>query len=90
MRCSLCSVKDVKSGFSDPCGFRSLEIAKAQFISFLGDVNSSPESYFVPASDLQLWHVGEFDSDSGLIEPCAPTLLVSGDSVKFKEVSNEE
>lgn len=89
MRSLLCSVKDIKSGFCDPASYRSLEQAKAEFISFLGEVYHSPETYFIPPSDLQLWLVGEYDTDSGAIEACAPTLLVSGDSVVFKEVSDE-
>lgn len=90
MKSVLVAMKDVKSGFLDPISFRSLDLAKAQFISFLQHVHDNPEEYFVPARDFQLWHLGEYDSESGVIEPCFPVLLVSGDSVNFEEVSDEK
>lgn len=90
MNSVLFAVKDIKSGFVDPVSFRDEASAKASFVSFINQIHSQPDDFLVPYTDFQLWKLGVYDLDSGLIEPCLPSLILSGDSFNFKEVSYEE
>ena len=54
-------------------------------------VDSQVDVYHVPASDFQLWHVGTFDLDSGVITPIFPELIADADSLVYKkEVVSDE
>lgn len=84
---SLYAIKDVKSGFCDPCtqlndavAARSFERQAPQFADQLG----------IPVSDFQLWRCGKFDCDSGMLISETPELLLDGAAILRKEVISDE
>lgn len=81
----LFSVKDKKVGFSDPVCLSSTQQAVREFCSFLSHVDSNSDVYHVPYNDFQLWHVGTFDLDSGIISPASPELVADADSICLKK-----
>lgn len=84
-------VKDKKVGFTDPVCLSSSQQAVREFSGFLTTVDSQVDIYHVPASDFQLWHVGTFDLDSGVITPIFPELIADADSLVYKkEVFSDE
>lgn len=81
----LFSVKDKKVGFCDPVCLSSNQQAVREFCTFLAQVDSDSDVFHVPATDFQLWHVGTFDLDSGIISPISPELVADADSICFKK-----
>lgn len=84
---SLYAVKDIKSGFSDPCTQVNDAVAAR---SFERQIPAMSESLGIPLSDFQLWRVGKFDSDSGMLVPEAPELLLDGAAILRKDVISDE
>lgn len=78
-------VKDKKVGFTDPVCLSSSQQAVREFGVFLAQVDSDPDVYHIPANDFQLWHIGSFDLDSGVISPISPELIADADSMIFKK-----
>ena len=77
----LCSVYDCKSeAWQNPMCFQALGQAMRSF----GDaVNSSDTEFFKHSEDFTLFHLGEFDPRSGLIELLdAPAIVCLGVNVK--------
>lgn len=78
---SLYAIKDVKSGFSDPC----VQVTDAVAIrSFESQVPRLVYDFRIPISDLQLWRVGQIDMDSGMLRPETPVLLAEGAALNVK------
>lgn len=71
------SIKDNVSGFTQPT-FELYEPAALRNFSFA--VNQSGMMNFKP-EDYSLWHVGTFDSETGVIDPVDPKLIVHGSEV---------
>lgn len=84
---SLYAIKDVKSGFTDPCTQVNDSVAAR---SFEGQVYDLSERFMIPVSDFQLWRVGQFDLDSGILTSSVPELLVDGASLFRKDVTSVE
>lgn len=78
---SLYAIKDVKSGFSDPCVQVNDAVAAR---SFERQVPRISHDLGIPFSDFQLWRVGQFDMDSGLLRSETPELLLDGASLHLK------
>ncbi|AXF53147.1 MAG: nonstructural protein [Microviridae sp.] len=71
----LYAIKDIKTGFSDPC----VQLSDAAACrSFERSIPRIAEQLQVPVSDLQLWRIGRYDVDSGQLIPDNPVLLVDG------------
>ena len=83
---SLYAIKDVKSGFSDPCTQVNDAVAARSFERQIPDMS---ESLGIPLSDFQLWRVGKFDADSGMLVPESPVLLLDGASLLRKDVISD-
>lgn len=78
---SLYAIKDVKSGFSDPC----VQVNDAVAVrSFECQLPRFSEDFGIPISELQLWRLGQFDLDSGILRPETPELLLDGASLHLK------
>lgn len=78
MKYPIYTYRDLKVGFmpvqcdqSDQSAIRGFSYA---INGQTGMMNFAPK-------DFDLYKVGEFDTETGVIEPCVPTLLVSGASV---------
>lgn len=76
---NLYAIKDIKSGFSDPCVQVNDAVAGRGFERSVPDL---ADRLGVPVSDLQLWRIGCYDVDSGQLVPENPVLLIDGASLK--------
>lgn len=85
--CSLYAIKDVKSGFSDPTSQTNDAVAARSFERHAPDMS---RQVGIPLSDLQLWRIGQFDVDSGMLIPATPELLVDGATLFRKDVTPVE
>lgn len=79
---SLYAIKDVKSGFSDPCVQVNDAVAAR---SFERQVPHMADELGIPVSDFQLWRVGQFDVDAGMLVSDTPVLLLDGASLFRKD-----
>lgn len=70
------SVRDLKVGFGFPFVSQSEPYAVRDFLRQLSQNDSMS---FSPA-DFQLYKIGNFNTDTALIEVCTPQLLVDGGS----------
>lgn len=84
---SLFAIKDVKSGFSDPCVQVNDAVAAR---SFERQIPRLSQDLGIPVSDFQLWRVGQFDMDSGLLRPETPELILDGATLLRKDVTSLE
>lgn len=84
---NLYAIKDVKSGFSDPCTQVNDAVAVR---SFDGQIHSIAANLGIPVSDFQLWRVGEFDVDSGMLISANPVLILDGATLLRKDVTSVE
>lgn len=84
---SLYAVKDIKTGFSDPCTQPNDASASR---SFKRQAPTISDQSGIPLSDLQLWRIGQIDLDSGMLVPDTPELLVDGASILRKDVISVE
>lgn len=76
MKMFVYSVRDVKSTFMSPV----LSGNDAQAMrSFRAGMRSVPDFEVAP-SDFELYRIGDFDSESGLIAPCSPPVWVCSGS----------
>lgn len=83
----LYAIKDVKSGFSDPCTQVNDAVAAR---SFERQIPNMSEKLGIPVSDFQLWRCGKFDCDSGMLVPETPELLLDGAAILRKDVTHDE
>lgn len=80
MKYPIYSYRDVKVGFGMPFTDMNDQTAMRGF-SFA--VNGKVDLMGFASQDYDLYRVGEFDTEKGVIEPCnPPVFLVSGASVK--------
>lgn len=77
----LYAIKDVKSGFTDPCVQVNDSVAVR---SFECQIPRLVQDCGIPLSDLQLWRIGQYDLDSGLLRPETPELILDGSSLHSK------
>ena len=84
---SLYAIKDVKSGFSDPCTQVNDAVAAR---SFERQVPRMADDLGIPLSDFQLWRIGQFDVDSGMLICGTPELLLDGATFFRKDVTSLE
>lgn len=84
---TLYAIKDVKSGFSDPCAQTNDAVAARSFERQLPHMS---DQLGIPVSDFQLWRCGKFDVDSGMLVPETPELLLDGAAILRKDVISDE
>lgn len=84
---NLYAIKDVKSGFSDPCTQVNDAVASR---AFDGQIQGIAANLGIPVSDFQLWRIGQFDVDSGMLIPDTPVLVLDGAAILRKEVTSVE
>lgn len=68
------SMRDVKTGFMSPVVEPNDDAAARNFYH---SVSVSEGILFTYASDFDLYKLGTFDSDSGLLSPIVPPILVA-------------
>lgn len=84
---NLYAIKDVKSGFTDPCTQVNDAVAAR---SFERQIPHMSDQLGIPVSDFQLWRCGKFDCDSGMLIPETPELLLDGAAILRKDVISDE
>lgn len=68
------SIKDVKAGFMNPIYLQNDEIAIRSIKKAANDVQPNAVNDF--PEDKELWYLGTFDEDTGLISAIQPKFLV--------------
>ena len=68
------SIKDVKAGFMNPIYLLNDEIAIRSIKKAANDVQPNAVNDF--PEDKELWYLGTFDEDTGLISAVQPKFLV--------------
>lgn len=87
MMLNVYSIRDVRSGFLTPTVDQNDYIAARNF------ANAIMESHgvlFTHASDFQLFRIGEFDTDKGVLVPAPVHELVSDGAEVFRAMKKEE
>lgn len=60
------ALKDVKSGFMNPMPFKNDELAIRAYTNMLAD--KQPNLVSMNPEDFELWCLGDYDQDSGIIK----------------------
>ena len=68
------AIKDVKAGFMNPFYLQNDEIAIRSFKKAANDVQSNAVNDF--PEDKELWYLGTYDEDTGLITGEQPKFLI--------------
>ena len=84
---NLYAIKDIKSGFSDPCTQVNDAVAARSFVQQIPKLS---ENFGIPVTDFQLWRCGKFDIDSGMLIPDTPEVLIDGSAIFRKDVMPDE
>lgn len=88
MRYPICSIRDSKTGFLAPTIDINLDAA---IRAFGHAISRSPDILGSCPGDFDLYELGEFDTDSGRIEPLCPVVhLISGPDAFRKVVGKDE
>lgn len=80
--CMYC-VYDKMTGYMVPAYHQNDGQAIRAFDVDVNSIDDSVLSHF--SQDFNLQKVGEFDTDTGVISPCNPIIIVDGGSLKRKE-----
>lgn len=76
----ICAVRDSAVGaFSPPMYFRSKGEAIRSFLDALADANTSLSKH---PRDYQMFHLGSFDDQNGMISPVTIEMLHAGEATK--------
>lgn len=74
---TIVAVEDRMTEFMQPRAVQSVEAAERDFKVLCED---SPI-----AKDMNLWRIGEFNTETGEITPCKPELIMKGESYVVKD-----
>lgn len=74
----LVSLKDVKIGYKAPGSFESIEVAKRQFKALVKTEGTEVNTF---KDDMEIWHVGEFNTETGYLQMCEPVYIMGGKDV---------
>lgn len=75
------SIKDNKTGYMQPTLEMSEETAVRKFAHLLAD---STALISFASEDFDLYRIGEFNSDSGIVTPITPEFVTNGIALKEK------
>lgn len=74
-------MEDIKTGFCTP----TVDANDASAIrNFASAVMQSQGVLFTHAEDFRLWHIADFDSESGVVTPLSPIVHLSDGSAVLK------
>lgn len=66
MKCSMYCLKDCKAGFKQPY----IDVNNALAIRHVGNaLQDKNQEFSLNPEDFELWKVGSFDTDTGILEP---------------------
>ncbi|UPW40959.1 nonstructural protein [Sigmofec virus UA08Rod_5936] len=82
----LYAVRDVKTGFMTP----TMDVNDQTAVrNFFHAVRNSEGILFSYAQDFDLYHIADFDSDSGAVTPLVPVVFVAHGSDALAELNKE-
>lgn len=84
MKVCVYSVRDLINGYGQPFTSSNDAAATRDFKLALSRKDSL---LYVSCEDFDLMRIGEFDDETGMLEPCAPTIIAKG-YVLAKEFEN--
>lgn len=87
MMLNVYSIRDVRSGFLTPTIDQNDYIAARNFANAIME---SKGVLFTHASDFQLFRIGEFDSDKGVLKPAQLHELVSDGAEVLRSMRKED
>lgn len=74
-------MEDIKTGFCTP----TVDVNDAAAVrNFASAVMQSQGVLFTHAEDFRLWHIADFDSESGVVTPLSPIVHLSDGSAVLK------
>lgn len=79
MKIPVCCMRDQLTGFMNPFVSTNEKVAERDFKII---INDDAQSLHYNPQHFDLYKLGYFDTDSGVLEPIEPTILVTGVSVK--------
>lgn len=82
----LYSIRDRKSGFLAPMHDVNDDTARRNFAFAIQNRDSM---YLAFPDDYELYYVGSYDTDSGIISPCNPLFICSARSCLVKDVNED-
>lgn len=82
MKIQICCMRDQLTGYMNPFAVPNLKVAERDFKIL---INDDAQSLHYNPQHFDLYHLGEFDTDSGHLDPIEPELVLTGLSVKEKE-----
>lgn len=81
MKYGMYCMEDIKTGFCTPTVDANDAAAVRNFASA---VMQSQGVLFTHAEDFRLWHIADFDSESGVVTPLSPIVHLSDGSAVLK------
>lgn len=82
MKLVMCAMRDQLTGFMNPFPVVNEGVAKRDFKIVINDKDQ--KLYYNPAH-FDLYRIGDFDTETGVLVPCDPEIIVTGLSVKEVE-----
>lgn len=79
MKCPVCCMRDQLTGFMNPFVATNEAVAERDFRIVINDPDQ--KLYFNP-KHFDLYRIGTFDTETGVLDPVDPTIIVTGLSVK--------
>lgn len=79
------SVRDVKTTFGSPILYENSEFARRGFLNAIFHDIEHYRRIGVHQSDLFLYRIGEFDTESGELTPCLPEYIADGSDLIFED-----
>lgn len=93
----LCAIYDNLVGYKNVHAVQNLAVAERGFTNSIFHVLDGGEFIDVSPADLSLYHVGDFDMDTGEVIPVEPHAIVHGTSLipewnnrKFNSMDNNK
>lgn len=78
MKLPICCMRDQLTGFMNPFVSTNESVAERDFKII---INDDKQSLHYNPQHFDLYRLGSFDTDTGVIDPCEPTIMVTGLSV---------
>lgn len=86
MKFGLYSIRDVRTGFMTPVMESNDSVATRNFFHTVVNSDGILSSY---AQDFSLYHIADFDADSGVLTPIAPIAFVADGAQAFLAMGKE-
>lgn len=90
MVCPVTAVYDCLVGYKNIAITQNLAISKRAFTNTLKNILTEGNTDEMSVSDLSLYHVGDFDMETGELIPTEPTVLITGNQIFIQWMNETE